>query len=114
MNNLTLYGTHGRIFVINSYDIKRQQMNNVIISENNEHNQIAQQIVAKKAQWLEGYWVFYDCIVTTYNADGSVNAPEHSDEKVILIDETPIDIQRANIQPDLMSYWQLEKIYPAA
>ncbi|MDD5729443.1 MAG: LptF/LptG family permease [Victivallales bacterium] len=109
MNNLTLYGTHNRIFVITSYDTKRQRMNNVIISENDDRNQITRQIVAKKAQWLEGYWVFYDCIITSYNEDGSVKSPEHFDEKVILIDETPTDIGRANIQPDLMSYWQLKK-----
>jgi lipopolysaccharide export system permease protein len=109
MKNIALYGSHNRIFVINSYDSKRQQMTNVIISENNARNQLSQQIVAQKAQWLEGYWIFYDCIITTFHDDGSQSQPEHYDEKVILIDETPVDIQRANVQPDLMSYWQLKK-----
>lgn len=109
MKNLTLYGSNNRIFVINSYDVKRQQINNIIISENDANNQLTKQIVAKRAQWLEGYWIFYDCIITEFSDGKLKGKPKHFAEKVILIDEKPKDFQRANIQPDLMSYWQLKK-----
>jgi len=109
MNGLTLYGSHNRIFIINSYDVKRQQMHNVTISENNAHNELSAQIVAKKVQWIEGYWIFYDCIITNYEHGQIIGKPEHFKEKVILIDEKPKDIKRANLLPDLMSYWHLKK-----
>ncbi|MCP4649882.1 MAG: YjgP/YjgQ family permease [PVC group bacterium] len=109
MKDITLYGSHNRIFIINRYDTKRQQMNNVIISENNTQNQLAKQIVAKRVQWVEGYWIFYDCIISEY-ADGALStAPTHYTEKVIVIDEEPKDIKRANVQPSFMGYWRLKK-----
>ncbi|MFH2139064.1 MAG: LptF/LptG family permease [Candidatus Omnitrophota bacterium] len=109
MKDLTLYGSHNRIFIINSYDAKRYQMNNIIISENNSKNEVSRQVVAKRAQWVEGYWLFYDCIISEYSKGELVGSPEHYVEKVILIDEQPKDFKRANIQPNLMSYWQLKK-----
>lgn len=109
MKNLTLYGSHNRIFIINSYDVKRQQMHNVVISENNAQNELSKQIVAKKVQWIEGYWIFYDCVVTNYAQGRIIGKPTHFKEKVVLIDEKPKDIKRANLLPSLMSYWQLKK-----
>ncbi|MCG2711450.1 MAG: LptF/LptG family permease [Candidatus Omnitrophica bacterium] len=109
MKDIALLGTKNRIFIINSYDVKRQQMTNVTISENNKINELTRLIVAKGAQWVEGFWIFYDCIITDY-VDGKIkSAPRSFTEKVILIDEKPQDIQRADLQPDLMSYWQLKK-----
>ncbi len=109
MNNLTFYGSHNRIFIIESYDPKRYLITNIIISENNNLNQLARQIVAKKAQWIEGFWVFYDCIISEYENGEFKSEPVHYSEKVIIIDEKPKDFQKADIQPDLMSYWQLKK-----
>ena len=109
LKDLTMYGSKNRIFVINSYDVKRQQMSNVIISESDRNNQLLKQIVAKRAQWLDGYWMFYDCIISEY-VDGKLKqAPTHFQEEVIVIDELPKDISRANIQPNFMNYWQLKK-----
>jgi len=109
MKDITLYGSKNRIFIINSYDVKRQQINNITISENNSANELSRQIVAKRAQWVEGYWIFYDCIITDYENGKIKGQPQIYKEKVILLDEKPRDIQRANLQPDLMSYWQLKK-----
>ncbi len=109
MKNIALHGTKNRIFIINSYDVKRQQMTNVTISENNNMNELSRLIVAKKAQWVEGFWIFYDCIITDYENGKIKSTPQSYTEKVILLDEKPEDIQRANLQPDLMSYWQLKK-----
>ncbi|MBI4846391.1 MAG: LptF/LptG family permease [Candidatus Omnitrophica bacterium] len=110
LKNLTLYGSNNRIFIINSYDIKRQEIDNLIISENNKKNNVIRQIVAKRTQWVEGFWVFYDCIISEFDDDGALKeAPQHFPEKVILISEKPIDFQRADLQPELMSYWQLKK-----
>ncbi|MFH1459261.1 MAG: LptF/LptG family permease [Candidatus Omnitrophota bacterium] len=109
IENVTLYGSNNRIFIISSYDIKRQQINNITISENNQKNELSRQIVAKKAQWLDGFWIFYDCIITEY-LDGKINGkPSHYKEKMILINEKPRDIERADLQPELMGYWQLKK-----
>ncbi len=109
MRDIALHGTKNRIFIINSYDVKRQQMTNITISENNDANELTRLIVAKKAQWVDGFWIFYDCIITEYE-NGKIKSPPHNyTEKVISIDEKPEDIQRANLQPDLMSYWQLKK-----
>ncbi len=109
MNDITFYGSHNRIFVINSYDLKRQRMNNVTISEHNKDNQLVKQIVAKQAQWVDGYWIFYDCIISEYDQSILKAEPISYTEKVIIIDEKPKDIKRANILPQLMSYWRLKK-----
>ncbi|MBU4305178.1 MAG: LptF/LptG family permease [Candidatus Omnitrophica bacterium] len=109
MKDITLYGSHNRIFVINSYDVKRQQLNNIIISESDAANQISKQIAAKRAQWVEGFWIFYDCIISEYENGKLKSEPAHYAEKVILMDEKPKDIEHANLQPELMSYWQLKK-----
>ena len=109
MNNIALHGSQNRIFIISSYDVKRQRMSNVTISENSNKNELTRLIAAKRAQWFEGFWMFYDCIITNYE-DGKIKGkPENFREKVILIDEKPENFQRANLQPDLMSYWQLKK-----
>ena len=109
MNDIALHGSKNRIFIINSYDVKRQRITNITISESNDLNEVTRLIAAKKAQWVESYWIFYDCIITEYQ-DGKIkSAPEHFREKVIDIDEKPEDFQRSNLQPDLMSYWQLKK-----
>ncbi|MFH1093255.1 MAG: LptF/LptG family permease [Candidatus Omnitrophota bacterium] len=109
MNDIALHGTKNRIFIINNYDVKRQQMTNVTISENSSTNELTRLIVAKKAQWVEGFWIFYDCIITDYEKGKILATPQNYTEKVILLDEKPEDIRRANLQPDLMSYWQLKK-----
>ncbi|MBU1086167.1 MAG: LPS export ABC transporter permease LptG [Candidatus Omnitrophica bacterium] len=109
MNDLTLYGSKNRIFIINSYDTKRQQMSNITISENNNKNQLSRQLVAKKAQWVEGFWIFYDCIITEYENGKAKSEAEHFEERVEFIDEKPRDFARSDLQPDLMSYWQLKK-----
>ncbi|MBU0634953.1 MAG: LPS export ABC transporter permease LptG [Candidatus Omnitrophica bacterium] len=110
LNDINFYGSNNRIFIINKYDVKRQEMTNVTISEHDRDNKLKNQIVAKKAQWVEGYWIFYDCIITEY-AEGKTKPlpPVHYKEKVFDLDEKPKDIKRANLQPDLMSYWQLKK-----
>jgi lipopolysaccharide export system permease protein len=109
MKDITLYGSNNRIFIINSYDTKRQQINNITISENNQKNELSRQLVAKKAQWLDGYWIFYDCIVTEYENGKQKGESKHYDERIELIDEKPKDFARSELQPDLMSYWQLKK-----
>jgi len=109
MKDVTLYGSSNRIFIINSYDVKRQQINNIMISENDTNNQLSRQIIAKKAQWMDGFWIFYDAIISEFDNGTLKGEPTHFDEKIVLIDEKPRDIKRANLQPDLMSYWQLKK-----
>lgn len=110
LNDINFYGTKNRIFIINKYDVKREEMINVTISEHDSENKLLSQIVAKKAQWAEGYWIFYDCIITEYTEGQEKPLPPvHHKEKVFDLDEKPKDIKRANLQPDLMSYWQLKK-----
>jgi len=110
MESVTLYGAGNRIFIIGSYDTKRQQMSNITISENDVNNRQSRHIAAQKAQWLDGFWMFYDCIITEYDAAGVLQGePTHYPEKMLLIDEKPKDFKRANILPDLMSFWQLKK-----
>ncbi|MFH1062393.1 MAG: LPS export ABC transporter permease LptG [Candidatus Omnitrophota bacterium] len=109
MTDITLYGSKNRIFIVNSYDTKRQQISNITISENNNKNQLSRQLVAKKAQWVEGFWIFYDCIITEYENGVVKSEPVHYDERIELIDEKPKDFARSDLQPDLMSYWQLKK-----
>ncbi len=109
MRDISFYGSGNRIFIINSYDIDRKQMNNVIISQNDEQNRLLRQIAAKRAQWMDGYWMFYDAIITDYEKGELSGEPVHHTESVLDIKETPRDIERANIQPNLMSYWRLKK-----
>ena len=109
IKNLTFYGSHNRIFIINSYDIKRRKMQNVTISENNAQNQLSRQIAAKQALWIENCWIFYDCVITEYNNGELAKDPQYFAEKVIPIDEQPKDIKRANVKPLFMNYWQLKK-----
>lgn len=109
IKNLTLYGTHNRIFIIGSYDVNRQFMNNITISEHNELNQLIKKIVSKRAQWVDGHWIFFECIISEYKNGELINKPTYFVEKSIELSEKPKDIKRADLQPNLMGYWQLRK-----
>ena len=47
--------------------------------------------------------------MTLYENGTPKGQPEHYEERIELIDEKPKDFARADLQPDLMSYWQLKK-----
>ncbi|MCM8812415.1 MAG: LptF/LptG family permease [Candidatus Omnitrophica bacterium] len=110
LKNITLFGSQNRIYIIKSYDPLRQRMENVTISESDDTNRPVRRIFAQKAQWIEGYWIFYNCIESEFDREGNLRSePLRYVEKVYPLDETPRDFTRATVHPELINYWQLKK-----
>ncbi len=67
INNLSMYGSKNRLFFVNKFYSAENTMEDIIILENDEHQNITKKIVANKGVYRDGLWRFYKSI--TYNLD---------------------------------------------
>lgn len=110
INNLTLYGEQNRMFYAKSFDIQTNTLNELIILEHDANQILHSKIISKKAQWQNNKWIFYDCIIYTFDIHGqTIGDPEILKELNLNIPETPKDFKRYHSQTDFMTYKQLKE-----
>jgi len=109
LSDVTFYGTKNRLFYIKSYDPATTALEDIIILVHDKKNIIRQKIIAEKARWEESGWRLTNAIIYRLNRRGEViGDPEHYEEKIIEIDESPEDLHTRQQEPMFMSYRKLE------
>jgi lipopolysaccharide export system permease protein len=104
--NLAYLGSSGRTFLIRSYDIKRQEMKEVVIQEVRENTR-AGRIDAATARWEGGRWVFRDGYTRRFDTRGET-AARFTELTIPGLRERPADFAEAEEDPKALSYWELQ------
>lgn len=108
IKDVTLCGTKNRIYYANSYHPAQKRLFGVIVLEHDENNLLKTKIIAKSAQWTGEEWKSYEVTIYNYQKGQMVGKSLVFKEKILDLDERPADFLRSEIQPDFMSYRQLE------
>lgn len=105
--NLAYLGREGRTFLIRSYDIPRKEMRQVVIEEI-RHNTLVGRIDAQSARWENGRWVFRDGYTRRFDREGE-HAAQFNELTIPGLNERPADFATAEEDPDVLSFWQLQR-----
>ncbi len=112
IKNVTLYGEGNRMIYAREYEILSRSLHDVIILENDANTQILKsKLIAKKAQYDAGRWIFHD--VMTYKVDrrGEIlGEPLYAEKLTLELTEKPEDFIKEASQVEFMSARQL-KVY---
>ncbi|MCD6460314.1 LptF/LptG family permease [bacterium] len=66
-----------RDWFIESFNLETKELSGVIVREFGDDGEINQKVIAKKAKWIDGQWLFLDGSIYFYNKEG---LPQLSDE----------------------------------
>ncbi len=106
--NLAMYGMRNRLFFVNKFTPYTKTMENIIILEQDSHQNITKKIVANKGIYKDGFWVFYQCITYEFDTLGQIlNEPRYAEEEIMPFTETPQEFLIQRQKPESMSIAQL-------
>jgi lipopolysaccharide export system permease protein len=109
IRNLFMLGLRNRLFFINKFALSTNTMEDIIILEDDEHQNVIRKIVAKKGLYQDNLWKFYQCITYNFDQNGQIaGEPQYFEEEVMPITETPSDFINQRQRPELMTIAQLE------
>ena len=109
INNVTLYGSKNRLFFIGSFDVNKKVLNDITILEHDEKQRVRYKIIAPRAEWLNGEWKFYNCIIYQFPEGDTIPAEPSVFKEIILdIEEKPKDFLKVEDRADFMNYHQLK------
>lgn len=109
IENLTFYGFKNRLFYIESYNPKTNELSGITIIEHDQNQNVKEKTVAFKGSWTGIAWKFYQCQITTYDEAG-LNQPvkvKIYDEKLMDIQETPQDFLKQRVHVAAMNLQEL-------
>ncbi|OIO40212.1 MAG: LPS export ABC transporter permease LptG [Candidatus Omnitrophica bacterium CG1_02_49_10] len=110
IDDLAVYGSHNRLFYVKRFDVANDELQNIVILEDNPNQRLVAKVVAEKAKWKDGKWLFYNCVIYRLSRTGAViGEPLFYEEKAIDIKESPSDFARYNSQADFMNYRELNE-----
>ncbi|MCK5178124.1 MAG: LptF/LptG family permease, partial [Candidatus Omnitrophica bacterium] len=67
IKHLTFYGLKNRLYFIDTFDSKANELKGITIIEHDQKQNMKQKIVALKGVWTGIAWKFYQCQITTFN-----------------------------------------------
>ena len=109
LNKVTLYGKDNRMIYAREFEISTHTLHDVVIFENNMHEPFQTEIKAKKAQYQDGQWVFFDVIQCKINRRGEVvGSPVFSAKMNFPLDQKPEDFVRQGSEVGFMNSRQLK------
>lgn len=102
------YRNNDAIYNFKIFDVNNNTLRGITINYLNSDFSLRMRIDAKRAEWKENNWVFYDLLTTQF--DGN-NSPvlEWSKEKIINIPEKPDDFKIVQKDAEKMGYFELRK-----
>jgi lipopolysaccharide export system permease protein len=110
LTNLSMYGLKNRLFFINKFNLKNNTMEGIIILEHDEKQNITKKIVANRASYKDGMWVFYNSITYNFDENGQiVQEPQYLEEEIMPIPESPHEFLTQRQLPENMSIAQLDE-----
>lgn len=109
INNVTIYGTKNRLFFVRSFDVSSKTLHDVTILEHDENQMVRSKTTAAKAKWINGEWMFYNCIIYQFPKGSTISGDPYVFKEIPLnIEETPDDFLRVEARTDFMDYHQLK------
>lgn len=109
INNVTIYGTKNRLFFVGSFDVGKKILNDITILEHDENQMVRSKTTASKAQWINGEWMFYNCIIYQFPKGSTIAGDPYVFKEIPLnIEEKPDDFLRMEARTDFMNYHQLK------
>ena len=110
LNKVTLYGKDGRMIYAREFEIATGTLRDVVIFENNMHEAFQSEIKAKKAQYENNQWFFYDVIQCRINRRGEViGSPVFSEKLNFPLNQKPEDFIRQGSEVAFMNSRQLRE-----
>jgi len=110
IRNVTLYGVDNRMIYAREYEVLNQTLHDVIILENGPNQVLKYKLVAKKAQYDNKQWTFYDAMQYQLDRRGEiVGEPSFSPKITMELPERPDDFIKEASQVDFMSARQLKE-----
>lgn len=109
IKNLTFYGLKSRLYFIDTFNVREEELEGVTIIEYDQNQNIAQKIVALKGRWTGVAWKFYQCQITVFNPV-NITTPVKIKvyrEKLMDIPETPEDFLKQRLNVSSMNIKQL-------
>lgn len=95
-----------RVFYAERYDLSKKELLKVWDLEF-VHGLVAENIIAKKAQWKEHSWEFHEGKINRFNDQGQLQQIISFEKHVIRMNETPQEILRQQEDPDNMTLKEL-------
>jgi len=109
INNLAIYGLRNRLIFVNSFSLKENTMEGIVILQHDAHQNLTKKIVANKGVYSDGIWTFYQCITYDFDLNGQIkNEPIFLNEEIMDIPESPREFLNQKQSPDFMNLSQLE------
>lgn len=111
IKNIAVFGSGNRIIYARSFDIKKKELRDIIVHQNDENHNLVMRISAQRAFWKNGKWVFENG--TSYRLDKAgyiIGTPSTFRRRVTDITEKPRYFAQKGRMPEFMNYKQL-KIY---
>jgi lipopolysaccharide export system permease protein len=102
------YRSHNAIYKFGMFDVTKDSIHAVTINYLNPDFTLAQRIDAESAEWKNGQWIFYDLMITHFDAN---NSPvlEWDKQRVIALPEKPDDFKIIQKDAEKMGYFDLRK-----
>jgi len=107
IKNLSIYGSRNRLFFVNSFFPQINTMEGITILEHDEKQNVTKKIVAKKGEYRDGVWKFYQAITYTIDENDQIE-PSYQEEENMTFIETPEDFLNQMQRPDFMNIKQLD------
>jgi lipopolysaccharide export system permease protein len=109
IKNLTVYGRKNQLIYAQEFNPAKNRLTGIIIIEHDSRHRLQKKILASKAIWKNGKWLFYDCIVYKFDVLGkTIGNPLVFKEKILKFPETPEDLLKYELQTGYMSYKSLK------
>lgn len=96
------------IYNFNMFDPKTGTLKGIKINYLNRGMNLAKRIDAKKAQWKDGTWIFYDVLITRFSP-GKLPSIERAKSQIINLPEEPSDFMMVQKDTEEMGYFELRK-----
>lgn len=108
---LTFYGLKNRLFFIDEFHPKNNQLQGIILIEHDQNQNVRLKYTAPFGNWTDNGWVFRNVQISSYPT-GKPNESsdiKFSRELLMDIDETPEDFLKQRLDVDAMNIAQLNQ-----
>jgi lipopolysaccharide export system permease protein len=102
------YRSENAIYNIKSFDYIRKTLGRITMFRMGSDFRPTGRVDAKKGQWIDGHWRFYDVVVRDFLPDGGTHV-RTADQMTINIPETPESFKVLAPNPNNFSYLELKR-----
>jgi lipopolysaccharide export system permease protein len=109
IENIAIYSTYNRLIHVSKFFVQKNLLQEITILEQNQDERVTAKIQAKEGKWINGNWVFFNCVVYNFaNETEEIEEPIFYKKMIIDIEEKPQDFLRRESSAELMNYRKLK------